>query len=384
MVRLIILAACDLCLCVILSHAFFCVLDISHAPGCENSDLRKRGERSVLVYTPELHIPDDGDLEDYSDAMETDPLVAQYQKVYADDLELRLGLKKRKLPTTLSVSALLNPMFGLEPTIVGSGMMTQEQYNNATSSLLQMMQDIFDSNDPNLNSEGSDSDDEDSRDGVLPVFDNGNHRKAREEYALFCKYKKSKYLPEVGGNFLGLSKEENRDIRVGTKCIKQGEDLPSKRNLAHYVNGKGRFNILRFFRDHQKQFPTLFLVAQCMASRRVVEVGCERFFSLTGYISAPRRTRLGVRTYERLAMLSSNMKRVYVDPTMVKKEYLRRCKLGLWKKANEEEAVRCWNLERLIDAEMNQQPAPKELCLDDLIREAEGEGSNDNDVISID
>ena len=83
-------------------------------------------------------------------------------------------------------------------------------------------------------------------------------------------------------------------------------------------------------------------------------------------------------------MLSSNMKRVYVDPTMVKKEYLRRCKLGLWKKANEEEAVRCWNLERLIDAEMNQQPAPKELCLDDLIREAEGEGSNDNGVISID
>ena len=79
---------------------FFCVLDISHAPGYENSDLRKRGEQSVLVYTPELHTPDDGDLEDYSDAMETDPLVAQYQKVYADDLELRLGLKKRKLPTT--------------------------------------------------------------------------------------------------------------------------------------------------------------------------------------------------------------------------------------------------------------------------------------------
>ena len=50
-------------------------------------------------------MPDAEDFEDYSDdAMETDPaLVAQYQKVYADDLELRLGLKKRKLPTTLSV-----------------------------------------------------------------------------------------------------------------------------------------------------------------------------------------------------------------------------------------------------------------------------------------
>ena len=129
---------------------FFCLLDISHALGCEHSDLRKRGTPSVLVYTPELHMPDDEDLEDFTDAMETDPLVAKYQKVYADDLESRLGLNKPKLPTTLSVSALLNPLFGLEPTIVGSGMMTQEQYDNATRSLLQMMQDILDSNDPNV------------------------------------------------------------------------------------------------------------------------------------------------------------------------------------------------------------------------------------------
>jgi hypothetical protein len=52
-------------------------------------------------------------------------------------------------------------------------------------------------------------------------------------------------------------------------------------------------------------FPTLWKLVQCEASRRVVEVGCEHFFLLSRYISLPKRTWLGVRNYERIAMLSS-------------------------------------------------------------------------------
>ena len=70
------------------------------------------------------------------------------------------------------------------------------------------------------------------------------------------------------------------------------------------------------------------------ASRRVVEVGCEQFFGLSGYISSARRSRLGVRHYERLAMLASIMQKVYIDSEWVAKEYLRRCKqplgAGIW------------------------------------------------------
>ena len=33
--------------------------------------------------------------------------------------------------------------------------------------------------------------------------------------------------------------------------------------------------------------------------------------------------------------------------------------------------IRCWNLERLIVAKLNQQPAPDDLTLDDLIKERE-------------
>jgi hypothetical protein len=63
--------------------------------------------------------------------------------------------------------------------------------------------------------------------------------------------------------------------------------------------------LIQFYGDHKKEFPTLWKVVQCEASRRVVEVGRERFFALSGYISLPKRTRLGVRNYERIAMLSS-------------------------------------------------------------------------------
>ncbi len=76
------------------------------------------------------------------------------------------------------------------------------------------------------------------------------------------------------------------------------------------------------------------------ASCRVVEVGCERFFALSGYISSPKCTRLGVRNYERIAMLSSILRLVYVDPEWVSQEYLRRCKTGVWKEGDDKDALK--------------------------------------------
>jgi hypothetical protein len=39
------------------------------------------------------------------------------------------------------------------------------------------------------------------------------------------------------------------------------------------------------------------------------------------------------------------------------------------KKENTAEAVSCWNLERILDAEQSGQPMHEELTLDDLLRE---------------
>ena len=79
-------------------------------------------------------------------------------------------------------------------------------------------------------------------------------------------------------------------------------------------------DLLSFFDDHKRWFPTLWIVVQRNASRRVVEVGCERFFGLSGYISSPRRSLLGVRNYERLAMLACILWAVYIDPELVAKK----------------------------------------------------------------
>ena len=81
-------------------------------------------------------------------------------------------------------------------------------------------------------------------------------------------------------------------------------------------------------------------------SRRVVEVGCERFFGVSGYVSQLRRAMLGVRTYERLAMLSHMLEHIYIDPKWVAKEYLRRNKAKAWKLQKDDDSLKCFNPEQ--------------------------------------
>jgi hypothetical protein len=133
------------------------------------------------------------------------------------------------------------------------------------------------------------------------------------------------------------------------------------------MNEKGGMDVLKFFEDHSKVFPTfLWIIVQLEAARRIVEVGCGHFFGLSGYISSPRRSRLGVRTYERVAMLVSIIQNVYIDNNRVAKQYIERSKKGSWNKENTEDAVKCWNLECTIDAEKQGRDRPDELRLEDL------------------
>lgn len=369
-----LVSACISCSNIIYLSA---ITDISHSPSQNHSDLRDRGETSILVYNPDNVQPCDDDKEK-CELMEMHPFIQTYKEVYGEDLASRIGISNTKLPAALAVSTLLNPTFGRQPLIVGSGLMSEEQYTCARSSLLQMMQDILDSKDP-LQGAMSSDDSEDSRDGSLPSVLNNNHKKAEHELRLFENHKKAKYLPDLkeDGRHITLGDNPDRYLIVGKVVQERGDDLPSKKNLADYLDNNGRCDVLLFFDDHKQIFPTLFLVAQCMASRRVTEVGCERFFSISGYVSDPRRTRLGVRTYERLAMLSANLQHVYIDPKQVAKEYLRRCKEGLWKKANLEEAATCWNLERLIQAEMLNKPKPDHLSINDLLKSEKQAQSED-------
>jgi hypothetical protein len=306
------------------------------------------------------------------------PTIETYRDVYAKDLEERLDLNSTKLPPALAVSTLLNPMFGLMSKIVGSGLMKDEtQYNMARSSVIRMMQDVLDDAvTVAIDSGSSDSNDDSSEDDdCLPSAENSNYNKANNEFQEFKDYKRKKYLPtlkkseqHLKGEFNGRAKE----IWVGA-VSERGKDLPSGKNISDYIDeGTGRMKLLVFFEDHKKQFPTLWVIVQREASHCVTEVGCKLFFNLSGYISSPQRTRLEVRTYERLAMLASIMQVVYIDPEWVACEYMRRTRAGVWKAADNE-ALKCFNLERILDAETQGHLEPPELTMEDLLRELDGE-----------
>ena len=85
-------------------------------------------------------------------------------------------------------------------------------------------------------------------------------------------------------------------------------------------------------------------MSQQYAVTRVIEVGCERFFNLSGYVSSPQCTRLNVGNYKQLAILASLVHKVYVSEEWVLQEYLCRCETGAWKEGTED-APKCWNLE---------------------------------------
>ena len=51
-------------------------------------------------------------------------------------------------------------------------------------------------------------------------------------------------------------------------------------------------------------------------------MGCERFFGLPGYVSESRRNMLGVRNYERIAMVSHILQYLYVDPKWVAQHHI--------------------------------------------------------------
>ena len=83
-----------------------------------------------------------------------------------------------------------------------------------------------------------------------------------------------------------------------------------------------------------------------------------------------------MRTYKHVAMLASIIQSVYIDNKWVAQQYIEQCKKGSWKKENTEEALKCWNLERIIDAEQQGKDAPSELTLEDILNEEGGRASD--------
>jgi hypothetical protein len=83
-------------------------------------------------------------------------------------------------------------------------------------------------------------------------------------------------------------------------------------------------------------------------------------------------------------MLASIMRVVYIDPEWVATEYLCQCKSSAWKKESNDEALKCWNLEQILDAERFGEQKPPQLIMNDLFSDLEGDkGSLEDGVAHI-
>ncbi len=82
------------------------------------TDLRNRGQKTILVKKPSAVISDEVRC-NYQSIIDMHPTIETYCDVYAKDLEERLDLNSTKLPLALAVSTLLTSMFGLMSKIVG-------------------------------------------------------------------------------------------------------------------------------------------------------------------------------------------------------------------------------------------------------------------------
>ncbi len=62
---------------------------------------------------------------------------------------------------------------------------------------------------------------------------------------------------------------------------------------------------------------------------------------------------------------------IYIDKKWVAEEYLQRCTEETWSKERMEEALKCWNLERVIEAELMGKLEQEELTMEELIQEGQ-------------
>jgi hAT family C-terminal dimerisation region len=333
--------------------------DISHT---ELPDLRKRSLTVVVVSSIHTAPNPSG-----RDEQPMEECIEDFRELYAKDMLERCGVTKNdgtpteKLPVTIAIAALLNPLYGGQTNIVKSGLMTREQYKHAEHSLIGRMQLMRERDSGHIivlhASSGSDDDSACLDDPIVRSLST-EREKANNEFRIFCNLcKMQRNRPTVyESNALKLGPCDMRYPITMGKVVTKGDDIRSNPpfvncNLADFIASDGRFDLLGFMELQKNAFPTLYKLSVCLASIRTNEVGCERFFSTAGYVSCPRRTSLNVRNYECLATLRSNMKQVYIDEKWVVDQYLEMEKSKSWNVMESKNDMLVLELERELAAE---------------------------------
>jgi hypothetical protein len=154
----------------------------------------------------------------YDEIVTMMPMIDTYCQKYVEDLANRLRIN--------------DPMFGREPKIVGSGLMTPEQFRRARDGLLKLMQTEFDQASP-VEDTSNWEDEANELDGSSSEEDNDSYNHAKSELERFERFKKVRYLPTLKfDRCLWAVNENGVDVEIGVGPIeKRGENLPSGKTL---------------------------------------------------------------------------------------------------------------------------------------------------------
>ena len=72
-----------------------------------------------------------------------------------------------------------------------------------------------------------------------------------------------KYHPKIAQSTVRALVGDDAEISIGPLSTDgRRKNLPSGKNFFDYVDPRGRFNVLKFFSEHTKRFPTLWIIAQ--------------------------------------------------------------------------------------------------------------------------
>ncbi len=248
--------------------------------------------------------------------------------------------------------------------MVGAGLCTDEQYEAGKAELLRRITRAYDRIDGSedavhvtttaeAKNEWSSSEDEEG-DTIAVVTQSS--KKAEAELELYLSYMKSCYQPQMEATKTLGAYDDDGNLREAPiyaigKVTKRGLDLPSRFNLADYVNRKGHFDLVNYVMDHSiatsiKKKPPFVgtgnVIIGQLAPHIDTEVDCESLFSQAGHLSQPNRSRTTAETFERMVMAKHRLARIYCCPKMVKKEFHERHKRKSWSNEEDRDDLAFW------------------------------------------
>ena len=129
--------------------------------------------------------------------------------------------------------------------------------------------------------------------------------------------------------------------------IKTGDNLPSGKNHANYIDKKVTYHIVGYMEHHKSMFRGLanVFVGQ-LAPHITTEVNCESLFIQAVHAAQPNHNRTVAETFEWLVMSKHCMALIYCCPEKVKRGFMRRKKDKDWNKNEDRDDIMFWDQQK--------------------------------------